>query len=258
MAWLLRRRREVGRDHGAVFLAWAGGLPLGAALGASLGLAGWTPLFWAGTLPCLIVLVGQWMQVDGDLETKSRWRGWTLWTTASLAVVGINTENLRMAGLPWPRVLDTPRLQQGWRETAEAVDEILTLGVASQPEGLWLIAEDASTAALLDFCLLAKAAVLRPEAAYPRVHVVESAGWETVFDLWPNYSHARPGSREPTPFKGATALYVSRRAGGELPANLSNAFTSREPAAVLEIRRLGRKLHEWRLFYFYEYRGLPL
>lgn len=258
IVWSLGSLRGLRFSHGARLLAIMGWVSLGTAFLWSCLVEPWNFMFWAGTVPCLVVLLGQWMQADIDLIVKSRWRHWALLTTGGLAVIGVNTENLRILGLPWPRAASTPRLEQGWVETARAIEAALLTGGMRQPDGLFVIAEDHQTAALLDFYLTPEALLYRPHPAYSRVHVIESAGRESVYDLWPNYSHALPGSKEPSPFRGMTGLYVTRQTVENVPSNIVHAFKSLEPAAVLEIKRENRLLHRWHIYHVYQYRGLPL
>ena len=257
LVWVGRRWRRMMASHGPSFLAILGVAPLLGGVVWSGLFAGWSYLWWVGMAPCLIVLVGQWMQEDLELGWKSRWRRWALLTTGGLSVLGMHTENLGTLGIPWPRAAATPRVVGGWAETAEAVGAVLLSGATREPDGLFAIAETPSMAALLDFYLARETPVSRPSASFPRVHVVESAGWESPYDLWSHYSHATPGTDGPSPFLGRTGLYVSRQPEEDLPPNLVEAFKSVEPAAVLEIKRRGRVLHRWYLYHVYEYRGLP-
>ena len=114
---------------------------------------------------------------------------------------------------------------------------------------------------MLEFYLPEEAPVYRASEASPRVHLVESAGWESVYDLWPNYSHAQSGTVQGSPFAGYSALYLAKGKGepiDTLPGNFINAFRALDFAAVLEVKRRRRELQGWTLYHAYQYRGLPL
>ena len=261
MVWAGCRWRMWGREHGVALLAVMGVavLVLGAVWEA---LSGSRSLLWlVGAVPCLAVLVSVWLRTDLPLDVKGRWRLWALVSTGGLAVLGVNTANLRTLGFPWPRFADTPRLTEGWTETVDSVEAMLVSGLAQQPQGLFLVAESAESAALLEFYLPEEAPVYRPSEVFPRVHLVESTGWESVYDLWPNYSHAQPGKTDGSPFADYSALYL-RQGKGEpidtLPGNFINAFRALDFAAVLEVKRRRRELQAWTLYHAYQYRGLPL
>ncbi|NCF84552.1 MAG: hypothetical protein GWQ08_03340 [Verrucomicrobiaceae bacterium] len=261
MVWALLRWRLWKREHGTALLFIAGGgvLLLGAVWGL---LSGSSSLIWlVGAMPCFAALVSVWLSADLSLDMKGRWRLWALASPGGLALLGVNTANVRTLGWAWPRFLDTPRLAEGWTQTAQSIEAMLVAGLDQHPQGLFLVAESPASAALLEFYLPEEAPVYRVSEASPRVHLVESAGWESVYDLWPNYSHAQSGTVQGSPFAGYSALYLAKGKGepiDTLPGNFINAFRALDFAAVLEVKRRRRELQGWTLYHAYQYRGLPL
>ena len=249
MGWMCNRWRRVAPAQGPWFLGILGFVPLIVVFIWSGTFESWSYVWWVGMVPCLIVLVGHWVKADIDLEWKSGWQRLALIFTGGLTAIGVNTPNLQMLGIPWPDFAATPRLSQ-----------VLRSGSSEAPEGLFVIAETPEMAALLDFYLAENALVYRPEGEwYPRIHVVESAGWDSSYDLWPNYSHEAPNkAQRGSPYLRRTALYLTGREEDYMPANLSNAFKSTVIAAVLDIKRRHLFLHHWRLYHAYQYGGLPL
>lgn len=259
LIWLIGPGRPSHRDPAAVLLSVAGGIAIVVGwIFAGCGMA-WSPTLWIPTPLCLIVLVGVWMQADVHWRAKGHWRRWALVTTGGLAAIGVHTATLQVAGFPWPRALATPRMERGWVEAASSIESVLLLAAARQPEGLLVVADAPGSAALLDAYLSEEALIFPRDEESPRVHVVESAGMESVYDLWSNYSHAPPAAEEGrSRFFGLSGVYITRQPEeGELPSNLRHAFRSIEPAAALDIRRRGELLHQWFLFHLYNYTGLP-
>ena len=261
IVWSVLRWRRWGREHGVALLSIIGGSLLVLGVGWVF-LSGSRSFVWIiGVLPCLAVLVSVWLGANLPLDLKGRWRWWALVSTGGLAVIGVNTANLKTMGSPWPSFLQTPRLAEGWTQTARSIEAVLVSGISQQPEGLFLVAESPESAALLEFHLPEEAPVYQPSEVYPRVHLVESAGWESVYDLWPNYSYAQPGTGGASPFADYSALYISSGKGepiDTLPGNFTNAFRALDFAAVLEVKSRTRVLQAWTLYHAYQYRGLPL
>ncbi len=255
--WLWRHHRR-GFGTGARWLSRATLWMTGLGVIWTLMLSPAAPVLAMVTALGVLVLAGEWHGLPQSPEWKGLWRRRGLLSSGALALALACPGFWLLRGAPWPaeEVLARPGL--GWEESAEAVGVVVRQDAASEGSGgMLVIAATPGEAALLDFYLADDLPIHRPDPRAPRIHVVESAGLESLYDLWPDYSHA--GEGEHSPFLHRTALYVTSEEDVEaLPANLRDAFKSHELAALLEIKRRDHLLHRWYFYHFYHYQGLPL
>ena len=125
------------------------------------------------------------------------------------------------------------RAGEGWKQAAVAVRDAFLEKSADGQEGLFLIAGDASLASVLGYHLRDD---LIPPAGHPTVYVGESQDISNQFALWPGYADfveaVRPADEYFTeqkgenPFRGRSALYISREPAGAVPQNIKGAFES--------------------------------
>ena len=128
----------------------------------------------------------------------------------------------------------------------------------SEANQFFIVAEDARTAALLEFYLSKDTPTYQASALHPRVHVPESPGWDSVYSLWPSYSHADRDLGQ-SPYKDLVGIFVQKSSEQrEIPINVSHAFRAMKPAAMLEVKRQGRLVHGWTCYFCFDYGGLPL
>jgi hypothetical protein len=203
------------------------------------------------------------------LESGGWWRG-----AASVAivvgllmsVVALDSDLLNTFGIGLKRRDPSDRLR-GWRSGSRAVEHLRDEWDAKLGRKLFLIADDRDRASEVSFYLRDKR-LEGPE--HPPVYLVESQDLVNQFSLWPRYDEfvtsTKPRSGEDQPyseggenlFTGRSALFIRDGANGKLVHNISAAFESADPIALIEVRHRGRPLRTWRIFLCQRYRTLPL
>ena len=179
----------------------------------------------------------------------------------------INTDLVRMVGVPFPYSADPTSKWRGWKTAAERVGKFRTEFEKKLGAKVFLIGDSYRTSAALSFYLEEK----RTEGpAHPPVYIPESQDIQNQFSFWPRYDEfveADPSSKKDTtfseeaginPFMDRTALYVTDEPEEAPPQNLRSAFTRWELVALYKIDRKNNPLREIRIFACYQYQTLPL
>jgi hypothetical protein len=156
---------------------------------------------------------------------------------------------------------------RGWRVASRAVEQLRDEWDAKLGQKLFLIADDRDRASEVSFYLRDKRLA---GPGHPPVYLVESQDLVNQFSLWPRYDEFVTSSKSKTDedepyseggenlFMGRSALFIRDGANGKLVHNISAAFQSADPIALLEVRHRGRQVRTWRIFLCQHYRTLPL
>ena len=184
-----------------------------------------------------------------------------------LASLAMNTDLVRMIGVPFPYSLDPSSRLRGWKSLAETVDKLRANFEKKIGAKVFMIGDKYQTSSLLSFYLKDK----RVEGpGHPPVYIPESQDIENEFSFWPRYDEfvdAGPSSQRDTafseesgtnPFIDRTALYITDSPEASPPQNLQSAFTRWELLAVYELERRHLPLRQIRVFACYQYQTLPL
>jgi hypothetical protein len=184
-----------------------------------------------------------------------------------LASLAMNTDLVRMIGLPFPYALDPGSKLHGWKTIAEDVDKFRANFEEKIGSKVFMIGDKYQTSSLLSFYLKDK----RLEGpGHPPVYIPESQDIENEFSFWPRYDEfveADPSTKRDTtfseesginPFIDRTALYITESSDPSPPQNLQSAFTRWELLAVFELDRKHLPLRQIRVFACYQYQTLPL
>jgi hypothetical protein len=184
-----------------------------------------------------------------------------------MASLTLNTDLVRMIGIPFPYSLDPSSKLRGWKTLAETVDKLRANFENKIGAKVFLIGDKYQTSSLLSFYLKDKP-VEGP--AHPPVYIPESQDIENEFSFWPRYDEfieADPSSKRDTtfseesginPFMDRSALYITDSSEAGPPQNLQSAFTRWELLAVYELDRKQLPLRQIRVFACYQYQTLPL
>jgi hypothetical protein len=203
------------------------------------------------------------------LESGGWWRG-----AASVAVVvgllmslvALDSDLLNTFGVGLTRRDPSDRLR-GWRSATRAVEQLRHEYEAKLGQSLFLIADDRDRASEVSFYLRDKRLA---GPGHPPVYLVESQDLVNQFSFWPRYDEfvtsTKPSSGEDQPyseggenlFTGRSALFIRDGANGKMVHNISAAFESADPIALVEVRHRGRHVRTWRIFLCQRYRTLPL
>ncbi|HEX8311795.1 MAG TPA: glycosyltransferase family 39 protein [Chthoniobacteraceae bacterium] len=185
-----------------------------------------------------------------------------------ISVATLNTDLLRSVGVPFPYKLDPSKRLRGWRSSAEQLEALRADFEKSHGAPPFLIANSYGTAANLGFYLRDK----RPAGpGHPPIYFPESPAIENQFSFWPRYDEfvSVPADQlDPNayfteqqginPFHGRNALYITDRAEEKAPSTIKEGFNRVEMIAVIDQKRRGLPLRQWRVFACYDYRSLPL
>lgn len=185
-----------------------------------------------------------------------------------MSLLVLNTDLLRVAGLPVPYKLDPSTRLRGWHTAAQEVETFRKRFEQETGKPLFLIANSYQTAAILSFYMKEK----RVEGpGHPPVYIVESQNIENEFSLWPRYDEfiaMQPGAKPVdefyteeqgyNPFIGRNALYITDRAERKPASGVERGFERSEMIALYDIRRRGQPLRQIRIFSCYNYKSLPL
>jgi hypothetical protein len=215
-----------------------------------------------------VIAVGYW---EERVASNRWWRGSVpiaLGLALLMSIIALDSDLLRSAGVRLWRRDPSDRLR-GWKSATAAVEDLRHDLEAKLGEKLFLIADDRDRASEISFYLREK----RLEGpGHPPVYLVESQDLVNQFSFWPRYdqfvdaprAEPPPGEDAYTeegginPFMGRSALFIRDRATGGVPHNIKAAFQTRQPAAVVEVRRFGQHIRTWRIFLCRNYRTLPL
>lgn len=185
-----------------------------------------------------------------------------------MSVATLNTDLLRTVGLPFPYKLDPSKRLRGWRSSAEELEKLRADFEQRTAQPVFLIANSYGTAAALGFYLRDK----RPAGdGHPPIYFPESQAIENQFSFWPRYDEfvSVPASdlnqnayfteqQGINKFHGRTALYITDRPEEKAPSTIKGGFDRVEMIALIDQKRRGMPVRQWRVFACYEYRSLPL
>jgi hypothetical protein len=215
-----------------------------------------------------VMAIGYW---EDRVGSNRWWRGSVpiaLGLALLMSIIALDSDLLRSAGVRLWRRDPSDRLR-GWKSATAAVENLRHDLEAKLGEKLFLIADDRDRASEISFYLRDK----RLEGpGHPPVYLVESQDLVNQFSFWPRYdqfidaprAEPPPGEDAYTeegginPFMGRSALFIRDGATGGVPHNIRAAFQSRQPAAIVEVRRFGQHIRTWRIFLCRNYRTLPL
>jgi hypothetical protein len=183
------------------------------------------------------------------------------------ASLTMNTDLVRLAGIPFPYDVDPSSRLHGWKSLAEALDKFRANFETKIGAKVFMIGDKYQTSSLLSFYLKDK----RVEGpGHPPVYIPESQDIENEFSFWPRYDEfvdADTSTQRDTafseesginPFMDRTALYITDSPEASPPQNLQSAFTRWELLAVYELERKHLPLRQIRVFACYQYQTLPL
>ena len=184
-----------------------------------------------------------------------------------LSILTVNTDIIRMAGIPLPFERDPSSRLRGWAGTARAVHDFRQKIEQQTGRKVFLIADDYGTAAALSYYLPEK----RIEApGHPPVYVPESPAAENQFHFWGRYDEYE-ARNQATPinidedskeyginkFAGRAALYITDRPEGEPASVLIPSFYTRSDTKEPWAKQRNKP---WRQFteIDIQQRGMPL
>ncbi len=236
----------------------------------------WLSLKQAGeanwTAPAMVSLgilaVAQWHKGAQERVWKRRVALGSLWFGVGMSLVAMNTDLLRVVGLPLSYQLDPSKRLRGWRSSAQELERVRASVEAKLGQPVFLIANTYGVAADLGFYLKDK----RIEGpGHPPIYFPESQAIENQFSFWPRYDEFR--SVDPAqmpkdayfseeqgvnPFHGRSALYITDRAEEKPPSTIKGGFERVEMIACIDQTRRGLPLRQWRVFACYNYRSMSL
>lgn len=229
------------------------------------GEANWT----APAMVSLSVLsVVFWLECARVRPSAKWFAGAALATGLLLSLVTLNTDLLRIVGLPLPYEYDPSARLRGWRTSTELVEKFRKDFEAASGKPVFLIGSSYQVSSILGFYFKEK----RAEApGHPSVYIVESQNIENEYSLWPRYDEfltLPPGSKPAdeyytqeqgyNPFMGRNALYITDREEEKPPSGINRAFERTEMIGLYDIHRRGQPLRQIRIYACYNYRTLPL
>lgn len=202
-------------------------------------------------------------------ERRSRLAVWGLALALFMSLIVVNTEVLRVVGIPLPYKFDPGARLRGWKSTAERVEQTRKEFEKQLGQPVFLIGNKYQTAAILAFYMAEKRAEF---PGHPPVYIPESQGIENQFSFWSRYDEFIEPSKVPqaqrdeyyteeagvNPFMGRTALYITDRAEERPPTSIKNGFERTEMIALYDLERRGQRLRQIRIFACYNYRTQPL
>jgi 4-amino-4-deoxy-L-arabinose transferase-like glycosyltransferase len=185
-----------------------------------------------------------------------------------MSIVALNTDLLRAAGYEFKRSDPSDRMR-GWNSATNALEKIRNDLETKLGEKLFLIADARDRASEISFYLRDR----RVEGpGHPPVYIPESQDMVNQFSFWPRYDEfveLKPGTPRPegetyteengiNPFVGRDALFIRSGEREHVPHSIRAAFQSTNPVGTIEVRRHGRVLRTWQVFFCRNYRTLPL
>ncbi len=197
----------------------------------------------------------------------------TLVVAMAMSALIVNTEPLRIAGVPWPYPKDPSGQLRAWSTTARGVQEVMDAVEQRIGVPVFLITNQYQTAAELDFYLPDQAPYF---PGYPQAFIPESQAIQNQFSFWNRYDgfievsvdeREALGLYNPSfteqdginPFMQCSALYLTDYPE-EIPviSPITNAFVSTEWLGELRVTRRGMPVRTFRVFLCHSYETLPL
>ncbi len=160
----------------------------------------------------------------------------------------INSDALRMAGVPWPYHLDPSARLRGWQTAAEEIDAIRMDIHREAGEEPFLIGKNYQIAAILGFYL--NSPQPRPDDEHPPVYQMATGEIQTQFSFWPTYTDPPETARF---YAGRNALYITDQDSKSPPEELLLAFDGSRIISIFEIRRRGQVLRRLQIFYLKDF-----
>ncbi|MGA8658055.1 MAG: glycosyltransferase family 39 protein [Chthoniobacterales bacterium] len=184
-------------------------------------------------------------------------------------LAALDTDFLRMTGIPLPYRLDPSSRLRGWKTVTEEIERFRSAFEKKLGQRVFLIGNKYQTASMLSFYLKDKQT---EGPGHPPVYIPESQDIQNQFSFWPRYDEFIAPDEKPNPapneyfteeagvnrFVDRTALFITDRPDNDPPQNLQNAFTRCELVAVFELERRDLPLRQIRVFACYQYQTLPL
>jgi hypothetical protein len=208
-----------------------------------------------------------WLQIVKENRFVAALCAGALMLSGLLTALALNTDLVRMIGIPLAYGFDPSSKLRGWKSLAEAVGKTRANFENKIGAKVFLIGDKYQMSSLLSFYLTDK----RVEGpGHPPVYIPESQDIENEFSFWPRYDEfveADPSAQRDTtfseesginPFMDRSALYITDSSDAGPPQNLQSAFTRWELLAVYELDRKHLPLRQIRVFACYQYQTLPL
>jgi hypothetical protein len=170
----------------------------------------------------------------------------------------LNTDLVRLAGVPWSYERDPSARMRGWQSAAGEVERLRAEFETQLGQPVFLIANEHEVAASLAFYLKDK----RPEGpGHPPIYIPAQPYFEDQFSFWHRYDELidLPAGfqREDTifteeqgynPFRGRSALYITDRVEKRTPASIKAGFERWMMTAHIDQARRGQPLRQLRVF----------
>jgi len=197
----------------------------------------------------------------------------TLVVAAVMSALVVNTEIVRIAGIPWPYKNDPSGRLRAWTATAEGIQEVQDAARERIGVPVFLITNKYQTGAELDFYLPDQAPYY---PGYPQVFIPESQMIQNQFSFWNRYDGFIEVSEEEraalgleqdpsfteydgiNPFIGCSALYITDYPEETPISPITNAFISTEYLGEVRVSRRGLPVRSFRIFLCHSYQTLPL
>ncbi|MDB6136578.1 MAG: hypothetical protein JWM59_4821 [Verrucomicrobiales bacterium] len=226
--------------------------PLAAAWLASLS-AGPRPAWLAPAFPALCLLLPwAWENHLPDLRRKIQLQWLCVLPALVVTPLVLDTDLLRHAGVPLTYRHDQSRNWRGWRTVAKEAEEIIRSAAPQSPGGLFVIAQDARLASVLNFHLPLGLPLLRPTPRHPLVMTPSGPVPESDYHFWPDYSGQSEGKNA---FQGRTALYFTTSQADAPPPRVRRLFRGCQPLTVFDVIQRGLPLRRIRVFGCHDYKG---
>jgi hypothetical protein len=240
-----------------------------------------------------VLLAYHWKELSGIAPRLKAGLQWTAVLFAmGLSLVAVNTDLVRRAGILWSYGKDdsvakksggeiltqpqywlenagdfTARLRS-WKATASEVGQIVDAVTGANGKPVFLISNRYQTGAAIGHYLSKEAAIIRPTAAYPIVHSIESAIVENQFSFWPGYDTVTERKMENVPelndallveksaFLGQNALFIKDDMKRLTPPDIiQKSFEEWYPVAVFDVLRRGQFVRRIKVFSCLNYVG---
>jgi 4-amino-4-deoxy-L-arabinose transferase-like glycosyltransferase len=227
------------------------------------------------TAPAFVTLgilgVALWLEKIAERPILGRLAIAALLLALAMTTVALDTDILRVVGIPFPYAYDTSGQFHGWQTSADAVQQFRHEFEQEAGHPVFLIANKYQTASSLAFYMTDH----RVEGpGHPPVYLPESQDIESEFSFWPRYDEfvtpppgAAPADAYYTEeqgvnlFQGRDALFITdeSRTGAERPPSpIQRGFDRVELVRLFRIERRGLPLRDLRIFACYNYRPLSV
>jgi hypothetical protein len=227
------------------------------------------------TAPAFITLgilgVALWLERIDERPGFGRLAIGALILSLVMTAAALNTDVLRICGIPLTYADDTSSQFRGWQDAAAAIQQFRHEFEQEDGHPVFLIANKYQTASSLGFYMTDH----RVEGpGHPPIYLPESQDIESEFSFWPRYDEfvTPPPGTAPADsyyteeqgvnlFQGRDALFITDEAskGSERPPTaILRGFDRVEMVRLFRIERRGLPLRDLRVFACYNYRTLPL